>query len=133
MLDHVLSCLPEEACGLLGGTGALASLMLPVANAARSSTRFRMDPQDQVEAMTRVEGAGLDLVAIFHSHPCGPAGPSETDLREAAYPESAYLIWSPGSGGWECRAFWIGPQGARATAIERGEGGTQRVDRGLKD
>jgi proteasome lid subunit RPN8/RPN11 len=132
MLDHVISCLPEEACGLLGGTGSLASLVLPVANVAGSSTRFQMEPRGQIEAMTRIEQAGLDLVAIYHSHPGGPLVPSETDLREAAYPESAYLIWSPGAVAWECRAFRIGPQGAKAMAMVSGEGGTPGTVRGLK-
>jgi proteasome lid subunit RPN8/RPN11 len=48
------------------------------------------------------------LLAIFHSHPAGPAGPSATDVRQAYYPESIYIILSPGGqGGWQARAFRI--------------------------
>lgn len=63
--------------------------------------------------MLRIEGLGLDLVGIYHSHPSGPPGPSPTDFADAAYPEAAYLIWFPGGGGWACRAFdLLGDPGA---------------------
>jgi proteasome lid subunit RPN8/RPN11 len=34
------------------------------------------------------------LIAIFHSHPHGPAEPSKTDIERAYYPEVAHLIVS---------------------------------------
>jgi proteasome lid subunit RPN8/RPN11 len=66
-----------------------------------------MDPKAQVAGLFSLEAKGLDLVAIYHSHPIGPAGFSLTDLDEAAYPEAAYLVWFPSGGGWRCRAFRI--------------------------
>jgi proteasome lid subunit RPN8/RPN11 len=54
-----------------------------------------------------MEAAGLDLAAIFHSHPNGPAEPSATDVAQAYYPEAAYLILSPAAAGWQGRAFTI--------------------------
>ncbi len=84
MFEHVLACLPEEACGLLGGKGERANLAIPVENQLRSPTRFRMAPVAQLEAMLRLEQLGLDLVAIFHSHPNGPPTPSHTDLDEVS-------------------------------------------------
>lgn len=105
MYEHVLSCLPDEACGMLGGLGGEVRLVIPVPNVCHSPFRFRMDPAGQIEAMRRIEEAGLDMVAIYHSHPEGPAAPSPTDLEEAAYPEALYLIWSLGEDGWSLRAF----------------------------
>lgn len=107
VLAHVQDCLPEEACGLLGGSRGRATKAIPVTNADHSRFRFRMDPREQVEAMASLEESSLELVAIYHSHPEGPSGPSPIDLREAAYPEAVYLILSSSESGWKGRAFRI--------------------------
>jgi proteasome lid subunit RPN8/RPN11 len=117
MLAHVKACLPEEACGLLGGAGEEALRVLPVVNVAASATRFRMDPEGQVRAMAELEEAGLDLLAIYHSHPSGPATPSATDLEEAAYPDAAQLIWAPESGAWTCSAYRLTGTGFQTVEI----------------
>lgn len=105
MLEHVLRCLPEEACGLLAGQGDEVSRVLPVPNVLRSAFRFRMEPRAQLEAMRAIEVEGLEMVGIYHSHPRGPAGPSAIDLAEAAYPEALHLIWWPGKSGWEVGGY----------------------------
>lgn len=107
MLDHIRSCLPEEACGLLGGFGSEVHIVIPVENAAHSPVRYRMEPKAQVEGLLSLERKGMILVGIYHSHPLGPAGLSTTDREEAAYPEAAYLVWFPSGGGWDCRAYRI--------------------------
>ena len=109
MLEHLLACLPAEGCGLLGGlAGDLRSqVMLPVPNALNSPVRFRMDPTAQMQAFYALEARGLELLAVFHSHPAGPHHPSATDLAEFAYPGVLYLIWSPAAWGWQCHAYRI--------------------------
>jgi proteasome lid subunit RPN8/RPN11 len=59
--------------------------------------------------MLEIEGQGLELLAIIHSHPAGPDQPSATDRAEFAYPGVLSLILFPGSGpgGWRARAFAI--------------------------
>jgi proteasome lid subunit RPN8/RPN11 len=106
MQDHLASCLPEEGCGLLAGRAARVSEVIPVPNAARSATRFLMEPRAQLLALERIEQEGLELLGIFHSHPAGPDGPSETDMREAAYP-AVQVIWSKSSGEWRARGYWL--------------------------
>jgi proteasome lid subunit RPN8/RPN11 len=113
MRAHVESCSPNEACGLLAGTGNIVKRVLPIANQERSPSRFRMDPREQLRGFRSIEEAGLELVAIFHSHPAetgsetGPVpGPSVTDIREAAYPV-AQVIWFRRPGLWSARGFWI--------------------------
>ncbi len=118
MLDHVLACLPEEACGLLAGRDDEVQRVLPVANAARSPFRYRMEPRAQLEAMLAIEAAGLEMVGIYHSHPQGPPGPSATDVAEAAYPEALQLIWSPGETGWDVRAYEVREGEVSAAALE---------------
>ncbi len=107
MLRHVRSCAPEEACGLLGGGSGRATVVLPVENMSHSPVRFRMKPEAQIRAMMELEVSGQELVGIFHSHPSGPSAPSVTDAAEAAYPEVAYLVWSPSGQGWRCEAFQL--------------------------
>lgn len=117
---HLQRCLPEEGCGLLGGQlspagDALVSLVLPVENILHSPTRFRMQPAAQVHAILALEALGLELLAIFHSHPRGPQLPSPTDRAEFAYPGVLSLILYPHSPfaappdarGWQGRAFQI--------------------------
>jgi proteasome lid subunit RPN8/RPN11 len=66
-----------------------------------------MEPEEQVRIFLSLEKLGWDLLAIYHSHPSGPDHPSSTDLAEAAYPESVYLIWFPQESEWACRGFLI--------------------------
>lgn len=105
MLDHVLACMPEEACGLAAGQHGIVSRVLPIENAAHSPVHFRMEPRGQVEALLGLEDQSLELLAIFHSHPSGPPGPSATDMAEACYPEAAAMIWCCEGGQWRMRAF----------------------------
>jgi proteasome lid subunit RPN8/RPN11 len=118
MLNHVDSCIPNEGCGLLGGREGRVAAVIPVANAAASPVRFQMDPAQQVRAQFRLEDQQLELVGIFHSHPLGPPGPSQTDLQEAAYPEAVQLIWFKEAAGWECRAFQYEDGTASEVALE---------------
>ena len=95
MLAHVRDCYPEEACGILGGLGGEAVLVLAVENELHSRVRFRMNPREQLGALLALEQADLELLGIWHSHPTGPADLSPTDLAQANYPEAALLVWSP--------------------------------------
>ena len=105
MRSHILSCLPNEACGILAGTNENVSEVFPVANELNSPVRFRMDPVEQLNTMLRIEELEQEMIGIFHSHVRGPSMPSNTDLEEAYYPELVYLIWFPMDEDWDCRAF----------------------------
>lgn len=115
MEAHVERLAPEEACGLLGGrrtpAGGSVELVIPVTNQLHSPIRYRMEPHEQLAALITLETQGLDLLAIYHSHPNGPADPSPTDLAEAYYPEALSVIWHRWGGAWQCRAFRLLPGG----------------------
>lgn len=126
MLAHVLACLPEESCGMIGGRleddGAHVMAVLPVENELHSPVRFRMAPEAQLQGFLWLEEQGLELVAVFHSHPNGPNRPSPTDLAEFAYPGVVTLIWSPAQvaaddGAWEVRGFAIDDGKAASISI----------------
>ena len=107
MIAYGLSDAAHEVCGLLGGSGANAGSFHPVRNIAVDATsEFLMDPEQQIEAMRRMRLSGESLVGIFHSHPHAPAVPSARDLRQAAYPDTLYLILSLSGAAPDLRAYY---------------------------
>jgi proteasome lid subunit RPN8/RPN11 len=114
---HVISTLPNEACGLLAGKHQRVEEVFLVANQAESPVQFVMNPYEQLRAFERIESQCLDLLGIFHSHPAGPATASPTDIAEAAY-EAVHVIVSPGAEGWQARGFWIAGGKAEEVPLE---------------
>lgn len=94
MVTHASALYPEEACGLLAGQDGRATRFYPVENIHHSPVAYEMEPVQQIRAMLDIEAAGLELLAIYHSHPHGPARPSPTDVALAYYPDQVQLILS---------------------------------------
>lgn len=107
MLAHLKACLPEEGCGVLGGWQGRCSRIFPVGNELHSPEGFRMNSREQVRAFHQLDEQGLELLAIFHSHPHGPQVPSSADVDDFAYPGVASLICVPQDGEWIVRGFQI--------------------------
>lgn len=95
IVAHARAGYPEEACGLISGRDGVAMTLHPGRNvSATPRVSFELDIETLAKQI-EFEEAGLELVAIYHSHPQGPAFPSETDLQRAAYyPDAIYLICS---------------------------------------
>lgn len=117
MIDHVASCVPLEACGLLAGKDDRVEKMIGVQNQAQSEVRFVMDPYEQLKAFEWIEAHGLELLGIFHSHPAGPETASPTDIAEAAY-AVVHVILSRRGEGWIARGFWIENSAAAETELQ---------------
>ena len=95
MVAHALADLPNECCGMVGGTDGEASVVIPVANAAASPLRFEMDPQGQYDALKQIEEGKGELLAIYHSHTKSAAYPSQTDVNQAvSWPDAIWVIVS---------------------------------------
>lgn len=107
MLAHVARCSPEEACGLLAGTGETVKAIFRVTNRVHSLTRFEMDPKEQLKIFNLLEESHQELLGIYHSHPAGPPYPSETDISSFFYPGVAYIIWSCMGETWKVNGFAI--------------------------
>ncbi len=105
--NHLQQALPQEACGIISGLANRAEAAYPITNRLHSATRFEMDPLELLEVMEKIEQQNLKILAFYHSHPHGPGHPSQTDLREFAYPGVLYLIWAPVEGRWRARCFEI--------------------------
>ncbi len=107
MLAHLRGELTQERCGLLVGDGDRVARVLPIPNALRSPVRYFMDGQELADALLTYG----EPLAIYHSHPFGPPTPSPTDVAEATYPDSYYVIVS----------FHVEPPSVRAFRIVEGE------------
>lgn len=95
LIDHARACRPEEACGILAGRNDGTVLkVFPMDNTEHSQTLYMMDSREQFRVFDEMEREGLELVAIFHSHPHSQAYPSAHDCELAFYPDSLYLIIS---------------------------------------
>jgi proteasome lid subunit RPN8/RPN11 len=104
MVAHVLSEPTLEMCGLLAGLAGVVDRVWPVPNALQSPVAYRMDGPEFAEAMI---GCDFEPLGIFHSHPAGPPVPSLTDVAEAAYPESIYVVISLQTAPPSVRGFTI--------------------------
>ena len=109
MVAHARGDLPNECCGMVGGSGDEASVVVPVVNSAASPLRFEMDPQGQYNALKAIEDDGKEMLAIYHSHTKSAAYPSQTDVNQAVnWPDAIYLIVSlqdPDSP--EVKGYWL--------------------------
>ena len=94
MVEHGLAAFPNEACGVLAGKEGRPVKFFPMTNQDASPVSYRLDPKEQLRVFDEIEDEGWDLVDIFHTHTHSEAYPSETDLRQAFYPEAVYLVMS---------------------------------------
>ena len=107
MRAHVQRCNPEEACGILAGSANVVKHVLPVTNELHSPFKFRMAPQEQLQAFLWLEQNNLAMVAYYHSHPAGPDHLSETDLLQFFYPGVKSVLVYPKNSTWQIKGFII--------------------------
>ena len=94
IVAHAREDIPDECCGMVGGSDDTAATVYRARNAEASPLRYSLDAQDQFRIMKEMEEGGEELVAIYHSHTASPAYPSQTDVNLATYPDAVYLIVS---------------------------------------
>ena len=109
VIAHLSAVYPLEGVGLLAGVTE-GSVVRGLAfhggtNADASTTRYTMEPEEVLAAFREMEEHDQRLVAIVHSHPNSAPVPSETDLREAYYPEALLLIVGLGASSPEARCW----------------------------
>lgn len=113
MVNHAVSCLPLEACGLIAGDASRRIRMVyPLTNAQASPVAYTVEPTEHFRALQHAERNGWELIGAFHSHPTTEAYPSPTDIAQAAEPDWIYVIISLQKDP-QLRAFRIGDGKAR--------------------
>lgn len=94
IVDHAKDGFPDEVCGLLAGRNDVILRLFRITNIDKSSISYMMEPSEQFKAFKEMRNEGLELLAIYHSHPTSQAHPSQTDVRLAYYPDAVYIIAS---------------------------------------
>ena len=98
IVDHALSELPNEACGLIAGrieeNDKIIEKVYLLNNIDKSNEHFSLDPKEQLAAVRDMRGRGLSPLGNWHSHPESPSRPSEEDKRLAYDKTASYLILS---------------------------------------
>ena len=108
IVAHAREDLPNECCGMVGGSDGAAATVYRAENAEASPLRYSIDAKEQFRLMRAIEEAGEELVAIYHSHTKSAAYPSQTDVNLAGWPEAVYLIVSLADpDAPDLKGFWI--------------------------
>lgn len=94
IIAHAKEGFPLEVCGILGGKVGVISAIYRMTNTDQSNEHFMMDPKEQFAVIKALRSQGLEMLAIYHSHPETPARPSEEDIRLALTPGVSYIIAS---------------------------------------
>lgn len=98
IVDHCLSELPNEGCGLLGVSEGQVVAVYRTTNLDRSPSSYTIPPQEHFDALGDAESKGWEIGGVFHSHPSGPAKMSSVDLAKAQEPDWAYVVVGFGGG-----------------------------------
>ncbi len=98
---------PFEACGYLAGRDNQITNYYPMTNIDKSEDHFTLDPKEQFAVLKETRAAGLTIIAIAHTHPTGPAKPSDEDIKLAFDPDTIYVIASLIDQKNEIKAFKI--------------------------
>ena len=123
LIAHARRELPNECCGLLAGhviDGAgVASASFAITNDAASSSEYETNARDMLRAFRAMREGGLELLAIYHSHPMSEPVPSRRDLDRNTYGESVvHVIVGFAAREPHVRAWWLTEGGYRGAECD---------------
>jgi proteasome lid subunit RPN8/RPN11 len=135
MMAQALAEQPHECCGLLAGlliapkegdapAEAVGQVVerYPLVNAAASPVEFLSEPRSLFAAHKDMRQRGLEILAVYHSHPTSEAVPSRTDLARNYSPDVVNLILSLTTRPPTVRAWWLTDADYREAVWEIVEG-----------
>jgi proteasome lid subunit RPN8/RPN11 len=99
LVDHARREDPNEACGVVIGDryaadGGRAIRFEATRNKAASPYLYEIHPDDLLQLTIETDDHDEVFWAIVHSHTHTPARPSQTDIRQAFYPDALYILVS---------------------------------------
>jgi proteasome lid subunit RPN8/RPN11 len=107
---------PEEACGILLGRESRIERAQPARNVhPKPQTHFEIDPQALIDAHRAARAGGPQVVGYYHSHPTGPARPSDIDRLQATgdgrlwaiIGESSVTFWRDDEDGFVALSYGV--------------------------
>ena len=124
LVRHARDESPNECCGLLAGRiedgVGVATTRYEVENALHSPTEYATDARGMLRAFRAMREDGLELLAVYHSHPTSGPVPSKRDVEWNTYGETVvHLIVGLGGPEPAVRAWWLTETGYREAEMER--------------
>ncbi len=107
IIAHAKQLAPIEACGYLASQDGIVCKHYELINIDNSEEHFSFDPKEQFNTVKDARTNGLDVSAVYHSHPATPARPSQEDIRLAYDPNISYVIVSLADGKEDVKSFKI--------------------------
>ena len=107
IIAHAKKEAPLEACGYLALKDGVITAFYALTNIDQSGEHFSFDPKEQFMAVKDARSKGLEIRAVYHSHPASPARPSQEDINLAFDPGIIYFIVSLAGAKEEVKAFSI--------------------------
>ncbi len=93
--QHARDETPRECCGVIAGKGdGTLTTFHRLTNVAEGNRLYLIDDTELYLLTRELTERDEDPVVIYHSHPETPAYPSQTDVANAFYPDSYYVICS---------------------------------------
>ncbi len=110
IIKHSKMEFPLEACGILVGIkdddAKVVEKIYKTKNILKSSSRYQIDPEEQLKIFLEADRNKLEVIGFYHSHPFYTAQVSNIDRSSANYPECVYLIYSIQDNEFKC-FLWI--------------------------
>jgi|SRR5579875_1906452 len=112
MIWHALAEQPLECCGLLAGAlredgVGEVKLRYPLLNAAASPIECESESRSILWAHRDIRRQGLEVLAVYHSHPTSEPVPSRKDLERNNWPQAVTFIVSLKSTPPTVRGWWL--------------------------
>jgi [CysO sulfur-carrier protein]-S-L-cysteine hydrolase len=112
IVAHAIEDAPAECYGLVASSNDTATKVLRAKNATEPKLRplrFEIDGREVYELLeNQIEGQGLELAAIYHSHTRTAPKPSQTDIAFAKnWPGVLWIIVGLAGGEPEVRTWRI--------------------------
>jgi proteasome lid subunit RPN8/RPN11 len=117
LIEHALADPRNEVCGVLSvepGPPARAVRSYRATNIHHSPLKFEIDSLELLDLWQTIEGEGLELGVVYHSHVRSAPYPSQTDINFAAnWPGVEWVIIGLAQEQPEVRSYLI--QGSQVT------------------
>jgi proteasome lid subunit RPN8/RPN11 len=119
MVAHARTELPNECVGLLAGRFVVEATpgeqrigrverRYALVNAAASPKLFLSDDRSMFAAHKDMHREGLEVLAVYHSHPTSKPEPSRTDLEQNYWPGIVSFIISLQEAEPRICGWWLG-------------------------
>ncbi len=108
LIEHARREVPNECCGLLAGhPDGRVTHALPLVNRLESPVQFESEPRSMFEAMKQMRKLGIEMLAVYHSHPLSHPMPSRIDWINNYSDYVQNLIIGKEKDEWQLQSWWI--------------------------